>query len=215
MDDVNQAAMNELNQAAQAARETPEPMKEPQPFAVTGSRVTWRIATRGGGLLFETDTAKEMIDAVAEAYAKGVNLSHAAFRAPVLVMRIQGSRDSIIVFGELIKIGCQKHNLSHWLARYEEIGSSNGYSPELIAEYGAHLRHIAALIDLKKAYGAAKAKADNEKLTASVNVAAAAESADREASAERAAARRFQRYAAEALNMPSRVDVFVGGDLRA
>jgi hypothetical protein len=47
-------------------------------------------------------------------------------------------------------VGCVRHTITKWLKDYSAIGEENGYTPEQIEEYGLHLKHIAAVLELKE-----------------------------------------------------------------
>jgi len=81
----------------------------------------------------------------------GANLRGANLRgAKQFVLRIQGSRDEINAIDDDVRIGCLRNLLAQWLLNYQEVGVAQRYSPVEIAEYGAHLRHIAACLEIRK-----------------------------------------------------------------
>jgi hypothetical protein len=45
----------------------------------------------------------------------------------------------------VIKIGCHRLTVEEWIARYQEIGGREGYSPEQIAEYKTYIDMCAML----------------------------------------------------------------------
>jgi hypothetical protein len=75
---------------------------------------------------------------------RGANLSDALQRIVV----IHGSRNVIVAIDGDVRIGCERHVIAEWLEQFEAIGQKQGYTPEQIAEYGLHLRHIAAVLAL-------------------------------------------------------------------
>ena len=62
---------------------------------------------------------------------------------------LHGSRHEIIAIDNDVQIGCHRKPLAEWLEEYKAIGQAENYTPAEIVEYGLHLRHIQALIDLK------------------------------------------------------------------
>jgi hypothetical protein len=76
----------------------------------------------------------------------GANLSGAKQR----VVTIQGSRNQIVAIDDDIQIGCYRKTSAEWMAYYEEVGAAEGYSPEQIAEYGEHLRHIERILAMPR-----------------------------------------------------------------
>jgi hypothetical protein len=48
---------------------------------------------------------------------------------------IQGTKHTLTVIGENIKIGCENHSLKEWKANYKIIGKANGYTEVEISEY--------------------------------------------------------------------------------
>ena len=75
---------------------------------------------------------------------RGADLSDAVQR----IIVIHGSRHIIVAIDGDVRIGCERHTIAEWLERFEAIGQSQDYAPEQIAEYGLHLRHIAAVLAL-------------------------------------------------------------------
>ena len=66
------------------------------------------------------------------------------------VCRIQGRRHEINAINDDVRIGCIRHPLAYWLEHFREIGEKEKYTKFEIAEYGLHLQHIAALLELRK-----------------------------------------------------------------
>jgi hypothetical protein len=81
-------------------------------------------------------------DTLRQADLRRTDLSGAKQR----VIRIQGSRHEINAIDGNVRVGCIQHSISEWLEQFEEIGKEQKYSEAQIAEYGAHLRHIAELL---------------------------------------------------------------------
>jgi hypothetical protein len=54
---------------------------------------------------------------------------------------IQGTKHAITnsSYGHLT-IGCKTLTFAEWEKQYEDIGKKNGYTPEQIKEYGAHIK---------------------------------------------------------------------------
>ena len=44
-----------------------------------------------------------------------------------------------------LAIGCEVHEISHWLTHYKSIGEANGYTPDQIEEYGRYIRLAAEM----------------------------------------------------------------------
>ena len=44
-----------------------------------------------------------------------------------------------------LAIGCEVHEISHWLTHYKSIGEANGYTPDEIEEYGRYIRLAAEM----------------------------------------------------------------------
>ena len=97
-------------------------------------------------IMRHSETADTIAQAVMEAIKGGANLRD----AKQYVIRIQGSRHEINVIDRDVRIGCKRMTLDEWLTEFEAIGEEQGYTPQQIAEYGAHLRHIAALIQMRE-----------------------------------------------------------------
>jgi hypothetical protein len=114
---------------------------------------TIRILSISGAVFYESE-APNVRAALVEAVAQRVVLGGADLRGADLgnrrVLQIAGSRDWIVVIqtpeSVEVSIGCCRHDLPHWLERYQGIGLEYGYTPEQIAEYGAHLRHVEAWV---------------------------------------------------------------------
>ena len=57
---------------------------------------------------------------------------------------IQGTRNALTTASRTeITVGCERHPVTEWLTRYEEIGGRHGYTPEQIEEYGIYLKMAA------------------------------------------------------------------------
>ena len=86
----------------------------------------------------------------------GANLCRAYLHeAKQIILRIQGSQHEITAINDDIRIGCLRRTLADWLAQFEAIGQAQHYTPNQIAEYGMHLRHIGAVLQLKQPQPAA------------------------------------------------------------
>jgi hypothetical protein len=59
---------------------------------------------------------------------------------------IQGTKHAITnsSCGHLT-IGCKTLTFAEWKKQYKDIGKENGYTPEQIKEYGAHIKHAIAV----------------------------------------------------------------------
>ena len=86
---------------------------------------------------------------LSDANLRGANLIGANLRdALQRIVVIHGSRNVIVAIDGDVRIGCERHVIAEWLEQFEAIGQKQGYTPEQIAEYGLHLRHIAAVLAL-------------------------------------------------------------------
>jgi hypothetical protein len=76
----------------------------------------------------------------------GANLSETNLfgaNLPKIIVTLVGSRHTITAYGrEVVRIGCQRHPLPHWLEHFAAIGRSNDYPPEAIEEYGTLLKTL-------------------------------------------------------------------------
>jgi hypothetical protein len=88
---------------------------------------------------------------LSEANLSGANLSGANLsetnlfgaNLPKIIVTLVGSRHTITAYGrEVVRIGCQRHPLPHWLEHFAAIGRSNDYPPEAIEEYGTLLKTL-------------------------------------------------------------------------
>jgi len=71
------------------------------------------------------------------AYLRGANLE-GAIGIPQSVF-ICGSRHNVWAIDGIIKIGCHRLTVEEWIAKYQEIGEREGYSPEQIMEYKTYI----------------------------------------------------------------------------
>ena len=114
-----------------------------------------------GAILRHSETATTIAEAVLEACKSGADLRDADLRGADLsgadqyVIRIQGSRHEINAINDDVHVGCIRQNLSRWLEVFEAIGKEQGYTAAQIAEYGLHLKHIEAILALRKVTEAA------------------------------------------------------------
>ncbi len=116
----------------------------------TGPRHTFEIASKAGELVFVSETANNLEEAIFEAVEKQVSLEHADVRG-LLVLDVKSPQYRIIVAGERLKIGKRVASINGWFATYEDFLSNEGLSPELMIRFGADLRHIANLLAIDKA----------------------------------------------------------------
>ena len=70
---------------------------------------------------------------LSEADLRGANLSGA--RGPFTTGYF-GGHDAVAA-GGYVSIGCERHTYGEWLANYKAVGAANGYSADMIADYGA------------------------------------------------------------------------------
>ena len=75
------------------------------------------------------------------------NLSGAKQR----VIRIDGTRHQITAVDDMVLIGCLQNKLDTWLKHYAAIGNAEKFSEAEIAEYRAHLLHIANILAINPA----------------------------------------------------------------
>jgi hypothetical protein len=91
-----------------------------------------------------------------DADLQGADLRGAGLRDAYLhqckqyVAVIPGSRHSIVVIDDDIRIGCQRMTLAEWLERFEAVGREAGYTEPQIAEYGIYLRAIRDVLEVRK-----------------------------------------------------------------
>jgi hypothetical protein len=63
---------------------------------------------------------------------------------------IPGSRHSIVVIDDDIRIGCQRMTLAEWLERFEAVGREAGYTEQQIAEYAIYLKASRDVLEERK-----------------------------------------------------------------
>jgi hypothetical protein len=63
---------------------------------------------------------------------------------------IRGSRHSIVVIDDDIRIGCQRMTLGEWLDKFESVGREAGYTEQQITEYGIYLKAIRDVLEVRK-----------------------------------------------------------------
>ncbi len=63
---------------------------------------------------------------------------------------IRGSRHSIVVIDDDIRIGCQRMTLAEWLEQFEVVGRAAEYTEPQIAEYGIYLKAIRDVLEARK-----------------------------------------------------------------
>ncbi len=51
----------------------------------------------------------------------------------------------------IVRIGCERHTLMEWMSDGDMIGKRHGMTPIQIADYRAHMAHIASWVELKMA----------------------------------------------------------------
>ena len=78
------------------------------------------------------------------------NLSGANLRgAKNVILQFIASRHQVNVIDNMVRIGCQNHDLQWWLENYQEVGQSERYTEKEIAEYGMILDHIKRVLELR------------------------------------------------------------------
>ncbi len=119
---------------------------------IVASRADLREANLRGASLSEADLSGASLSEadLSEADLSDATLSEANLRCRQYVCRIQGRRHGIIVVNDDVRIGRKRMPLSDWLMRYKVVGKEENYTPFEIAEYGAHLRHIAEVLAIWK-----------------------------------------------------------------
>ena len=85
----------------------------------------------------------------------GADLQGADLRGTVLenraLLTFQYNKHTAYYFGDgMLQIGCEKHELSKWLAEFEGIGKKHGYSSDEIAKYG---KFIKGCVNIQKEMG--------------------------------------------------------------
>ena len=78
------------------------------------------------------ETRPDVID-LSGANLRGANLREA--RGPFTTGYF-GGHDAVAA-GGYVSIGCERHTYGEWLANYKAVGAANGYSADMIADYGA------------------------------------------------------------------------------
>lgn len=62
------------------------------------------------------------------------------------IIGINGSKHFVNYWGEdTIQIGCEKHTIQEWIDNFEQVGKSEGYTTEQIAEYVIYIKIIVEL----------------------------------------------------------------------
>lgn len=80
---------------------------------------------------------------------RDADLRDANLRATQYVIRIHGRQHAITAVDDDVWIGCIRLQIDQWLQRFQHIGAEQLYLPEEIEEYGMHLRHIAAVLEMR------------------------------------------------------------------
>lgn len=76
----------------------------------------------------------------------GANLS----KAKQVILQFIASRHQVVSIDDDVKIGCKRNSLAWWLENYKQVGESEKYTPDQIEEYGLILRHIEAVLKIRK-----------------------------------------------------------------
>jgi hypothetical protein len=95
----------------------------------------------------------------------GANLSHAnliganliganliganLIGAKNVILQFIASRHQVNVIDNMVRIGCQNHDLQWWLENYQAVCQSERYTEKEIAEYGMILDHIKRVLELR------------------------------------------------------------------
>ena len=83
------------------------------------------------------ETRPDVID-LSGANLRGANLRDANLRGArgPFTTGYFGGHDAVAA-GGYVSIGCERHTYGEWLANYKAVGAANGYSADMIADYGA------------------------------------------------------------------------------
>ena len=66
------------------------------------------------------------------------------------ILYIQGSKHSLSVSSySKITIGCESHEIEHWLENYTNIGAARGYNESEIMEYGELIKFTVRWLEQK------------------------------------------------------------------
>ena len=92
-----------------------------------------------------------LIDAnLSGADLSGANLIDANLRgAKNVILQFIASRHQVNVIDNMVRIGCQNHDLQWWLENYQKVGRSERYTEKEIAEYGMIMDHIKRVLELR------------------------------------------------------------------
>lgn len=85
------------------------------------------------------------------AHLHGANLHRADLsRTKQVIMKFSSSRDEVFSIDNMVYIGCKSYSIDYWLLNYEEIGLWQKYTPQQIEEYGLILKHIKAVLKIRR-----------------------------------------------------------------
>jgi uncharacterized protein YjbI with pentapeptide repeats len=121
-------------------------------------------------VVYHSESAQTIAEAVAEAVERGANLSGADLSAAYLSradlsaanlsdaylsgayrLYISGSMHPLAATASgTVRIGCHAYQIERWLESYRTIGAREKYTPEQIEEYGRYLRIVQAWIEAQK-----------------------------------------------------------------
>jgi len=87
---------------------------------------------------------------LSDANLSGANLSRAnLIDAKNVILQFIASRHQVNVIDNMVRIGCQNHDLQWWLENYQAVGKNKSYTETQIAEYGMILDHIKRVLELR------------------------------------------------------------------
>jgi hypothetical protein len=87
---------------------------------------------------------------LSDADLSDANLSRANLSdAKNVILQFKASRHQVNVIDNMVRIGCQNHDLQWWLENYQAVGRSERYTEKEIAEYGMILDHIKRVLELR------------------------------------------------------------------
>jgi hypothetical protein len=123
-----------------------------------------------GAVIYHSETATTIAEAVAEAVGTGAKLTGAKLTRADLTranltradltranladanltrrrLTIVGSRHVVTAYGQWVVIGCRAYDIDQWLKHYREVGLLANYTAKQIAEYCAYLKEIRAWLN--------------------------------------------------------------------
>ena len=81
----------------------------------------------------------------------GANLYGAdLYSAKQVILQFTASRHQVVSIDDEVMIGCMINPLGWWIEHYQKVGNTKNYTPVQIEEYGLILRHIEAVLKIRK-----------------------------------------------------------------